>query len=241
MFRPLLTELEGRLTMPYPERALFLEELAADLELALEERLREGLAMKEARERVLAELGLDAPGLARLESVHLPVLRRALGGLSGPVREGVEAAAVALPLASFVYYLTLEAPMILFVREGGIASFIVLALGGAALLLLLWRGFRWFVLRDHSLASLRLNTSTPLYLAAATLGVGLLGTALGYYVVLDRWAAGAFGDEVLRVGLREPLSCLVLGAALSTLAVLVQGTLQVALRAIRAPAEGAGS
>jgi hypothetical protein len=112
---------------------------------------------------------------------------------------------------------------------------VVLGIGVLALLVELYRFVVWFILRDHSVQALRKNTSTPLYLAAATGVLGLFGTALGYYVVFRKWSEGALTEEVFRVGMREPLSAVIVGAGLAALVVLVHGALQLGLRAIRIP------
>ena len=138
-------------------------------------------------------------------------------------------------IAALLIVLATEVPLSHFILEGGLTVFLVIGLGTSALVLEMQRLFLWFVLRDHSEAALAKATATPLYLAAGTTLLGLLGTALGYYVVLYRWSTEGLPPEVLKVGLREPLSCVVLGTALSTLVVLLHGALAAGLRAIRVP------
>ena len=235
MFEEVLSRVETSLEVPYPERALLIQELAADLEAAYRAQRSRGLSDEVAREAALRELALRPEEIQSLETIHLPAIRRVLARLPAPGREWLEAFSTALPLAACVYLIFMEAPMILFIREGGMFSFVVLAVGALGIFLTLQRLVIWFILRNHSLPALRKNTATPLYLAAATLGLGLLGTAIGYYVVLEAWSAGRLSPEDFRVGMREPLSCVILGAALSTLTVLLHGALQVGLRAIRIP------
>ena len=116
--------------------------------------------------------------------------------------------------------------MFAFFREGGVAIYGVLALGSVGLLLDWQRMFIWFVMRDHSEKSLRLHTTASLYLGVATFLLGALGTAVAYYVVIDRWSAGMLSDSDLRVGLKEPLPCFVIGCALTGLIVLTHGILE---------------
>jgi hypothetical protein len=235
MFDDALAHLEARLDVPYPERALLLEEIAHDLETAYLAHRGRGLSDRQARAAALRDLGLDDASLRSLEAVHMPAIRRALARLPAPGRQWLEAFALAFPLAGAAILLVLEAPMIDFLREGGVTTFVVLGIGVLALLVELYRFVVWFVLRDHSVQALRKNTSTPLYLAAATGVLGLFGTALGYYVVFRKWSEGALTEEVFRVGMREPLSAVIVGAGLAALVVLVHGALQLGLRAIRIP------
>ncbi len=234
-FDEALSRFERELDLPYPERAELLDEIAADLEAAYAASRRRGLAEAEARAAALQEAEPDGPALAALAEVHRPATRRALERLPRAARALAEPAALALPFALVVSLLASEVPLVLFLREGGAATVVVLALGGLALLLDLERAFRWFVLRDHSAASLAGHTGTPLYLGAAAALAGLGGTALNAYVVLARAGQGLIPAEAVPVGLRESLSCAVTGLALSTLSVLLHGAVAAGRRALRLP------
>ena len=234
-FREALARFERELDLPYPERAELLDEIAADLEAAYADSRERGLPEAEARAAALREVAPDAPALLALAEVHRPTARRALERLPRAARAVAEPAALLLPFALVVSLLALEVPLVLFLREGGAATVLVLALGGLALLLDLERTFRWFVLRDHSAASLAGHTATPLYLAAAAALAGLGGTALNAYVVLARAGDGVIPPAAVPAGLRESLSCAVTGLALSTLSVLLHGAVAAGRRALRLP------
>ncbi len=234
-FREALARFERELDLPYPERAELLDEIAADLEAAYDAWRARGLAEAEARAEALREVAPDAPALRALSEVHRPAARRALERLPRAARALAEPAVLLLPFALVVALLASEVPLVLFLREGGAATVLVLFLGGLALLLDLEKAFRWFVLRDHSPASLAGHTATPLYLAAATALAGLGGSALNAYVVLARVGDGLVPAEALPVGLRESLSCAVTGLALSTLSVLLHGAVAAGRRALRLP------
>jgi hypothetical protein len=122
-----------------------------------------------------------------------------------------------------------------FIRDGGDSMILVILLGSLGLFLELQRFFIWFVLRDHSVPALRKNTATPLFLAAATFLLGVLGTTLRYYDVLANYPFGTNAPEILRRGLREPLANMIMASSLAALTVLVHGLLSVGLRAIRVP------
>jgi hypothetical protein len=234
-FREALARFERELDIPYPERAELLDEIAADLEAAYAASRARGLAEAEARAAALGEVAPDAPALRALSEVHRPAARRALERLPRAARALAEPVALLLPFAVVVSLLASEVPLVLFLREGGAATALVLALGGLALLLDLERAFRWLVLRDHSPASLAGHTATPLYLAAATALGGLGGAASNAYLVLARASEGLIPPEAVLVGLRESLSCAVTGLALSTLSVLLHGAVAAGRRALRLP------
>jgi hypothetical protein len=235
LFAKELGDLEAQLAVPYPDRALLLEELAADLSTAYREQRARGLVEAEAREAALRSLALDEGTMRALEDVHTPVVLRALGRLPPPVRPWIEAAATAVPLAALFLFIVLEVPLSSFLREGGGAAVLVVTFGVLGLFVEFQRLFIWFVLRDHSVPALRRNTPTPLYLAAATMLLGFLGAALKLYSFLPRWATGELAPALGRRWLSEALSCLILASALAALTVLLHGALAVGLRAIRIP------
>ncbi len=234
-FGEALARFERELDLPYPERAELLDEMAADLEAAYAEARRRGLADAEALAAALLQVAPDGPALAALAELHRPAAHRALERLPRAARALAEPAALAIPFALVVSLLAAEVPLVLFLREGGAATALVLALGGLALLLDLERAFRWFVLRDHSPASLAGHTATPLYLAAATALAGMGGTALNAYVVLALSGQGLIPPQAVPIGLRESLSSAITGLGLSTLSVLLHGAIAAGRRALRLP------
>jgi hypothetical protein len=235
LFAEPLAELEDRLAVPYPDRALLLEELAADVSAAYGALRARGLGVEQARDEALRSLALDEETLRQLEDVHVPAVRRALGRLPPPVRQWLEILATALPLAALFVFLTMEVPLSEFLREGGEAIYFVLATGALGLFIEMQRLFIWFVLRDHSIAALRRNTPTPLYLAAATTLLGFLGTAIEYAAFLHRWAHRQIPLDRMADDVGQPLSCVITATSLATLIVLLHGALGVGLRAIRIP------
>lgn len=235
MFEDVLQRIEADLDLPYPDRALLVEEIAGDLETAYDALRSRGMSEAEAQTAALQELSLDGAAMGELVSVHLPTVRRALERLPPPAREWLEAFALAVPLAAASIFIALEIPMYDFLYQGGPGVWLVVIVGVLGLLLELQRSYVWFVRRDHSAAALKKNTATPLYLAAAAVCLGMLATASGYYVVFDAWAKGRIDLDTLKVGLREPLPCIIVGTALAGLIVLLHGALQAGLRAIRIP------
>jgi hypothetical protein len=96
-------------------------------------------------------------------------------------------------------------------------------IGGIGIAVDLRHAFRWFVVRDHSEKSLSSFSSTPLYLAAVSVLVGVIATAVDYRLVFAHVAKGNVGD--IYIGLSEPLSALIVAAALAGLIVLLHGWL----------------
>jgi hypothetical protein len=235
LFSQELAELEDRLVVPYPDRALLIEELAGDLAAAYRQSCAAGLPEAEARQAALQSMALDEAALRALEDVHTPVVLRALARLPPPVRPWIEASASAIPLAALSLFIVLEVPLSSFLRGGGGAAVLVVTFGLLGLFVEFQRLFIWFVLRDHSVPALRRNTPTPLYLAAGTMLLGFLGAALKLYSFLPRWATGTLRPGETYTRLTEALACLILGSALAALTVLLHGALAVGLRAIRIP------
>jgi hypothetical protein len=235
LFADELARLEEKLAVPYPDRALLLEELAADVSAVYAGLRAQGIGEEAARQQALRSLELDPETIRALEDVHVPAVRRALSRLPPPVRQWLEIAATAGPLAAMFLFLITEVPLNLFLSEGGRANYFVMATGMLGLFIEMQRFFIWFVLRDHSIAALRRNTPTPLYLAAATVLLGMLGTALEFYGFLFRVGRRQISLESLAWAGRQPLSCVIVGTSLATCIVLVHSALGVGLRAIRIP------
>jgi hypothetical protein len=235
LFAAELARLEDELAVPYPDRALLLEELAGDVAAVYQGLRAQGMDAEAARQQALRTLELDQETLQALEDVHVPAVRRALGRLPPPVRQWLEIAATALPLAAMVMFLIVEVPLNMFLSEGGRANYFVLALGMLGLFIEMQRFFIWFVLRDHSIAALRRNTPTPLYLAAATALFGVLGTAIEFYGFLYRLGTRKITVENFTYYGRQPLTCIIVGTSMAAIIVLVHSALGVGLRAIRIP------
>ena len=78
MFSQSLDRLGRRLDIPYPARALVLEELDGDLRSVYQELRAQGHDAPAARRRALQQLALDEASLADLEAIHNPAVRRAM-------------------------------------------------------------------------------------------------------------------------------------------------------------------
>ncbi|MBN2360573.1 MAG: hypothetical protein JXR83_14045 [Deltaproteobacteria bacterium] len=239
-WRDYLQRIDAELAIPYPERARFLDELHADLEAAFQQQRRQGLDDEAAERATLDAFELDFEAIAALNAVHVPAVQRLLARLPGRTRPVLESIAIGLPLLLLIALISARVPLASFLREGGIVSLVILAVGSLAVLLQFERLLLWFVLRDHTAHALRLNTSTPLYLAAASALLGILGSSLGCYLVLFAWSEGRIDAGLVRVGLRESLSPIVVGSAFATLVVLLHAALQAGLRALRVPDEKKG-
>jgi hypothetical protein len=232
LFAAELSDLEHRLAVPYPARAELIEEAAADLCAAYHQERARGLPPEEARARSLRRLDLDEEARHALEGLHASALQRALGLVPAAAQPWLRALFSAAPLAAVFVFLVREVPVNRFLRHGGPIVYLVVSFGALGLLLELQRFFIWFVVRDHSADALRRNTPTPLYLAAATVMLGLLGSAVQYHAFLSRWR----GDTLaLARGLREPLTSIILACSLAVLTVLLHSALSVGLRALRVP------
>jgi hypothetical protein len=235
MFDDLLARLERELDVPYPARQDVLRELRGELEAAYLALRARGVPSAEAAVRAAQELELDSPALAALADVHASSIKRAMSRLPRDAREWVEWAVPATAIALPVLTLGDQVPVAHYLRDGGMPVWLVIAVGALALLLELHRAFVWFVVRDHSPAALARHTATPLYLAAGTFLLGVLGTALDVQVVLGKRADGAIDAAAAQLGFRESMACVILGAALAAIIVLVHGALAAGLRAIGIP------
>jgi len=239
-WRDYLQRVDAELAIPYPERARFLDELHADLDAAFQRQRGAGMDEAAAAQETLREFELDFEAIAALNAVHVPAVQRLLARLPGRTRPLLESIAIGLPLLLLLVLISARVPLASFLREGGVVSLVILAVGSLAVLLQFERLLVWFVLRDHTARALRLDTRTPLYLGAASVLLGVLGSSLDLYVVLFAWSENRIELEQVRLGLRESLSPIVVGSAFATLVVLLHAALQAGLRALRVPDDKKG-
>jgi hypothetical protein len=125
--------------------------------------------------------------------------------------------------------------MLALLRLGGFAVYPILAIGALGLIAALRRAFRWGVVKDHRPESLALDDGTPLHLALATLLAGVAGTGIGVYKTLSAVEPAQFAYEEIAIGVKESLTCLVLGAGLAVLIVLAHVGARIALRRTGVP------
>ena len=122
--------------------------------------------------------------------------------------------------------------MIQFLNEGGIIIYAIIVIGGGVVLTQLFRYFKWFIYRDHSDESLEMNTSMPIIAATLISFVGILGSAVGYYVVFAKWANHIINEAEFRIGLYEPLPCLIVAMLLGSIILTIHLVTQSKLRSI---------
>lgn len=229
-----LNALKARLGVPYPERHEFLRELTSDMQEHYQRLIDDGMTEEQASKQVRAAFSLTAEDLSRLEEVHLNFAGRMLHIIPEKFRD-VFVLCIKWCISSlFVFQLTTEAPMVQFLRDGGVIIYVILGLGGFVLLSQLYRCFRWFVRRDHSDASLASHTSSPITAAVLITMVGFFGTATGYYVVFHKWANNLITLDDLKYGLYEPLPCLIVATLLGSTIVVIHWASNSRLRSIGA-------
>lgn len=229
-----LKALETRLTVPYPERLDFLRELKSDMQDHYQHLLEGGMATEHAMAQVRKDFSLTPEDISRLEEAHLHFTAGLLGFIPKHQRSLFLRCIRWCIGFVFIFKLTTEAPMIQFFRDGGFIIYVILGLGGIVLLQQFYRGFRWFVTRDHSKSSLAAQNSNSITAAVLITMVGLFGTATGYYVVFHKWANNLISTEELKFGLYEPLPCLIVATLLGSAIVIVHWASQSRLRAIGA-------
>jgi hypothetical protein len=227
------------LSLAYPERLRLAAEMRGDMRAQFAALRAEGASFEAALERTLARFRLDDAARGELRAVHASAFARAWARLAPHRRRLVSDLLGAAALAGIVYVFVVEVPMVTFLTEGGPIVHVILALALGALAVLGRRGFRWFVRRDHSRASLAADDAGPLVVAALTFLVGVLGTAMGYYVVLSRWARHEIAGDELRIGLYEPLPCVIVATTLAAVIVVAHALMRQRLRALGVPSVAA--
>lgn len=232
-----ISELESQLNVPYPERLYLLRELQSDMKSHYETLIAAGKSPQEAAGFVRECFALSQHDLGNLESIHQTTIQRALKKIPEQTRYQFLQLTKVCATCVLIMKLAKEAPMTRFLSEGGIAIYAIIAIGCVVLGMQVFRGFQWFVKRDHSPHSLASNTNTPIIAASLITMVGIFGTATGYYLVFHKWANHLISADDFKIGLYEPLPCLIVATLLGSTIVLIHWLTQSRLRSIGVPAK----
>jgi hypothetical protein len=226
MFQKELAEIKQKLDVPMPERLAIINEIASDLNEAYAKLIASGKNPDEARRLTLDEMRMDNQVMSELSAVYETSFARLLRMLPQNWAKGIYEISGMLPLFAFIWFTKGDMHMLEFLREGGWPAVVsILLMGGLGLSMDLRHAFRWFVLRDHSKSSLGKFSHWPLYLAAGTLLLGVVGAAAGYRIVFVKWSQGVIPPELIRAGLAEPLAGVITAATMAGAIVLVHGWL----------------
>jgi hypothetical protein len=186
----------GESAIPYPHRHFLELELQADRE-------------------ELGNFDFSADDLRGLEDLYSTPAHRLLK-LSGGHRRDIETAIAFAPLILAANFISKEGHMLQFIREGGAGMYVILFIAALMIYREVQNGFRLLVVKDHSSANLRLDTSSVLLGCGALLTFGIGMSALGIYVSFN--ATNGVSPEFL-IGAKESLTPLILASLLSAVVV----------------------
>jgi len=181
-FNVFLHRTEGRLTLPPATKSMILVEIASDLEDLFQHYLRQGMSEEEAATRAEEKVDMSDEALVELVRIHADsrswgerIVRRA--------QSFAERIAMALIVIFLVGGATLGTEMRVFADVNGAILPI------AVILVVLVVSFLMQMMRFSKRGSarrLRDGLSTPLFLGAASLVVGFVGSGIQLYRALMR-------------------------------------------------------
>jgi hypothetical protein len=214
-FAPLIMEISERLCVPQPARSRILLEIAADLEDLYGHYLARGMAPEEAAARTRATLELSEEALASLIRIHEPPLRRLLERLSEQARSLWERVTL-LVVTIFVVVLTVSELLTTHtLATGGLFVWPLAAIAVTATLIALVKIYTLYLKQDHDLYRLRRGLDLLLFLATASLAVGLFGLiaevlVTARHIVSDiDWAQLHLTDCLIRISVTSMFSMVV--------------------------------
>lgn len=188
-FSDTLRALSLRLDVPQPAKSRILLEVAGDLHDLYDHYRSQGLDEDAARERAVALVDLSGEALEDLVKLHQSTWTRLLDRLSMRAQLRWERAVL---VASFCFILLVAGRQILMTDLAVLASefkWPVLVTSAAAAFLILGKAFDLFVRKKHNPRRARSNLATILLLAAATLVIGVVGSAFELHHLLAESAA----------------------------------------------------
>jgi len=197
-FVPELRRISAELTVPEPARSRILLEMAADLEALYEHYRARGMDDEEAGRRAEAQLLAGPEALQGLILLHTTGYQRWVGRAAGGIRWGFDLllfAAGVLPLvlvSSVVVLSQLREP------AGGVALWLVLALGVWVMGIGCWKGWLLLVARERS--PRRLHRGLIGLLAAGFAGPLIGGTAFLLSLVAGAQRLSQTTDDIAVAG-----------------------------------------
>jgi hypothetical protein len=187
-FHAVLRRTAARLDLPQPAKSHVLLEMAADLEDLYAVYRGRGLDEQEALRRVEERLDVADEALAELIRVHSSGFRRWLDRLSEQAQTRWERVLLGLVLLFAAVTAAGSLSSGTFLREASIFAWPGVAIGLVAAGILLAKGYRLYLKKDHAIRRLRRGLPSLLLLTGASLFNGLFGYLLGLHLVMERIA-----------------------------------------------------
>lgn len=194
-FLPVLREVEGRLSVPIPERVRILRELESDLEELRTCLMANGLSAGEARSRAIEALIPGGVALQQLDVLHASVYRRITHNLREDRLRLLERTALALATAAVLAVETL------FLVRGGTfriaphLTWLVLGVGALLFVTVVVNAFQLWIKGDHR--PLPFGLGAILGLAGVGLFVGLSSAFVDSYQLTATLEASPEMAEIL--------------------------------------------
>lgn len=179
IFLPALRELEGRLSLPIPDRIRILSELEWDLEALWAGMVAQGIATEEAKTRALQALVPDIQTLEELGRLHAPLYRKVTEGVRNERLRLLERSALVLVTAAVIFLQTfalLQADLLV-----NPSPYLWPVLGAGTLLLaaIIAKAFQLWIKGDHR--SRDRGVQLILFLSGLILILGISGTFMDLF------------------------------------------------------------
>ena len=179
-FAPILEELNQKLDLPQPQKSRIILEIAYDLEEAYNAYRQQGLSHGEAFAKAQEKFAVNDASLAELVRIHQAPFKRWANQLSQRTLRRWERITLLLIL---LFISALSAQTILqtpFMQRTSPWAWPILAIFAAIVALALAKFYQLYIKKDHKIHRLRKGLPLLLFLALASLFLGILG----YFVEL---------------------------------------------------------
>jgi len=194
-FAAVLGKIDKVLDIPQPSRSRVILEIAADMQDLYEDYISQGLGDEQAMRRTVEEFDLSAEEIAAIARVHDSPLKRFLDRFSARTRGILERTALAVTLIPVVlvgYRLALSGGMS---KDCGIWMWPLLGGAIVALTMGLSKWYGLFVVKEHSIRTVRKRLNFVLYIALGQLGAGFVGM---YIDLFQTWVASS-ADKAMTI------------------------------------------
>lgn len=181
-FAPLLKSINEKLDLPQPRKSRILLEIAADLEDLFNAYRTKGFSETEAMRKAEEKFAVSDDALSQLIHIHESALRRFMDKLSEQAKTRWERVLLIVILLFIAAFGAKQSLTVEFFLQA--SKFIWLALGIAlsAAILSIVKFYNIYLEKDHRITKLRAGLPALLFLAGASLVIGVYGLFIELYL-----------------------------------------------------------
>jgi len=177
--------LDEKIDLPQPMKSRILLEISADLNDLFEYYKQKGLSDHEAEQKTQEKFHFDEKSIEELTEVYNTGFYRWLHTITDRTRNRWEKLALVFIILFSLFFVGQVILSSEFFLHSSVFVIPVLTIVFFALILLMIKFYKIYILKDHNIKRLRSNLPSILFLGGATLLVGVLGFFIHLYLTVS--------------------------------------------------------